>query len=260
MFTVTNDMRRKTEAVGRKRRKRWTGRKRGSIAKATTVGAVSTRSSRRKWRTRAWKRIISRRSRRKQRQKSATNLQGGNRKRFENRTFLRIARRPLKEGPFSPRHLKFPSNLSFLIYYHFFFSSSRIICISYPIYRFLNVFEILSRPLGDLPSLDRKDSVILLRIQYRFWDWPVNNGSIIIMEKKLFLYARYSAAMYRHILKLYFYTSNERATLTRENSRSSYGNRKKNRFNNTAHKSQMKNSIPFVEREESWLYIIYIYI
>lgn len=31
----------------------------------------------------------------------------------------------------------------------------------YPTHRFLNVFEILSRRLGDPPSLDRKDSVIL---------------------------------------------------------------------------------------------------
>lgn len=206
MFTVTNDIRRKTEAVGRKRRKRWTGRKRGSIAKATTVGAVSTRSSRRKWRTRAWKRIISRRSRRKQRQKSATNLQGGNRKRFENRTFLRIARRPLKEGPFSPRHLKFPSNLSFLIYYHFFFllPHNLYIVSDIPIsQRVRNPFETAwwSSKFGSKGfCYSFKDSIPILRLAREQW-FHNNYGEEVVSVCSIF---SRNVSTYPEIIFLYF--------------------------------------------------------
>lgn len=104
---VITNVYRRTDVTERSRRKKWTvGRRKGSTARATTVGAAWTRSRRRKWRRNAWRRIIPRSSRRRQKKKSASNW-GGNRKRFEKRMFLRIARRPRNAGLFSPRRPKF---------------------------------------------------------------------------------------------------------------------------------------------------------
>lgn len=72
---LLDDVRRRMAGAEGRRRSSWTtGRRTESGARATTVGAAWTTSSPRKWQRKVWRRmIISRRSRRKQKNKGASN-------------------------------------------------------------------------------------------------------------------------------------------------------------------------------------------